>query len=115
MKTIVILSFILFPFIIYSQEAKPKKVEKTIHVEGVCNMCKERIEKAAYVKGVKYAEWDKEKKELNLVYSPQKTDITKIQKSIAEAGHKTKDVPANKEAYDKLPACCKYDDGVKTH
>ena len=115
MNKIILFAFLIISGSVYSQEKQKKKVETKIHVKGVCEMCKERIEEAAYIKGVKYAEWDKEKKELMIVYSPQKTDLKKIQKSIAEAGHATKDVPADKEAYKKLPDCCKYADGVETH
>lgn len=115
MKKILLFTLIIITGTVFSQEKEKKKVETKIHVEGVCKMCKERIEDAAYIKGVKFAEWDKEKKELMLVYSPQITDLKKIQKSIAKAGHASKDIPADKEAYKKLPDCCKYADGVETH
>jgi len=78
-------------------------------------MCKERIENAALIKGVKFAEWDKETKLIKVVFKPDKTDALKIHKSIAAAGHDTEKEKAEDEAYKKLPACCAYRDGVKTH
>lgn len=85
-----------------------KTVETTFKVEGVCGQCKTRIENAAYIKGVKFAVWDKETKVITVAYRPAKTTIETIQKSIAKAGHDTEDLKANEESYHNLPACCSY-------
>ena len=74
-------------------------------------MCKKRIEDAAYVKGVKRADWDKENSTLTVVYKPSKTSGEEIQQNIARAGHSTAAIAAADEDYKKLPACCHY----KTH
>lgn len=90
------------------EKSKNKKCE--IDVRGNCEMCKKRIEKAAYsVKGVKMANWDVEKEVLSLVINEEKTDLMTVQKKIAAAGHTTKEVVVKQEVYNNLHACCKYD------
>ena len=90
-------------------------VTTEFQVRGVCDQCKTRIENAAYIKGVKYCEWNKETGMIRVIYNPEKVELQKIHESIASVGHSTDRVPASKEAYDKLPKCCAYDDGVHTH
>jgi len=106
---------LMLPVNVFAQE-KQKKIETSeFEVQGVCGMCKERIENAALIKGVKLAEWDKESGMLKVVYQPAKLDLLDIHKSVAKAGHETKKVKANMDAYEKLPACCKYNDGSEKH
>ncbi len=79
-----------------------------IKVNGVCKMCKVKIEKAAKsVKGVKTAEWNAETKELTLDYNEKLTDINKISEAVANIGYDAGEIKANQEARQKLPACCK--------
>jgi len=55
-KVVLILVLGFFTVCTFAQE-KNKKL--TMEVDGKCDMCKTRIEKAALgVKGVKYAMWD---------------------------------------------------------
>ena len=78
-------------------------------VKGSCEMCKDRIEKAAKsVENVTFASWDMEKQELHLNFDPDKTSIETISKAIAAAGHDTDKDKAPDEVYNALPACCKY-------
>ena len=78
-------------------------------VKGSCDMCKERIEKAAKgVNGVLSAHWDKDTQMIHLQYEPQKTSPKAISKAIAKVGHDTDMDKADKAVYDKLPACCHY-------
>lgn len=84
-------------------------------VEGVCGMCKDRIENGALIKGVKKAEWDKETEMLTVIYNPDKVELIDIHKAIAELGHNTDKVKAEETAYNKLPTCCQYDDGAHKH
>lgn len=86
----------------------------TIRVEGVCGMCKERIENAAYIKGVKKATWDKESKMLTIIYNPKKVTLQKIEKSIAAAGHDTANIKATERAYLMVHKCCRYRE-LETH
>ena len=80
-----------------------------LNVKGSCEMCKDRIEKAAKeVEGVSFASWEIEKEVLHLNYDPKKTSADAVAKTIAKAGHDTDKYKADKATYDALPACCKY-------
>ena len=108
MKKIILAVALLVGTVTFAQN---KNAKATIEVDGVCNMCKERIEKAAIkAKGVKIANWDVNTHELNLIFDERKTSLKGIQQSIAEAGHDTKEIKATDEAYLKLHACCYYRD-----
>ncbi|MFW5761280.1 MAG: heavy-metal-associated domain-containing protein [Cyclobacteriaceae bacterium] len=108
---------IVFATTAYAQEKPRKKIEEIVFkADGVCNMCKSRIEDAAiYTPGVKFAEWNKETQMLKIAFKTAKVDEATIHKNVAAAGHDTAEEKAPKEAYDKLPGCCKYRDGVKVH
>lgn len=80
----------------------------TVWVDGVCGMCQDRIENAAYIKGVKKADWDKETKTLTVVFNPKKVSLSDIEKSIAAAGHDTANFTADESAYQKVHSCCRY-------
>ena len=45
----------------------------TLEVDGLCGMCEERIENAAYIKGVKKADWSQETHLLELVHHAEHT------------------------------------------
>lgn len=78
-------------------------------VNGACDMCKDRIEKAALsVSGVQSAHWDKEKQMVHLNFDSGKTSEDAIRKAIAKAGHDTDKYKAADSVYNQLPACCKY-------
>jgi copper chaperone CopZ len=82
----------------------------SFRVSGKCSMCETRIENAAFsVKGVEYAQWDKESGMIEVGYDATKADLDKIQKAIATAGHDTELYAANDKVYQKLPGCCKYE------
>jgi len=101
-----------------SSYAQNKNAKATIEVDGVCLMCKERIEKASIkTKGVKSAVWNVKTHELNLIYDERKTDLNTIQEGIAAAGHDTKEIIATEEAYATVHPCCKYreDDVQEDH
>ncbi|HLV52114.1 MAG TPA: heavy-metal-associated domain-containing protein [Flavobacterium sp.] len=93
-----------------AQEKKSKNAKVDVEVKGNCDMCKKRIEKAAFgVKGVKSADWNAENQKLYLILDENKTDALKVQKAVAEAGHDTKEVKASQDDYEGLHFCCKYD------
>lgn len=116
MKTILsVIAITLFTFNSYSQEKSAKIDTIKFEVKGVCNMCKERIENAALIKGVKWAEWDKATDTLTVIYRTDKVEILNVHKSIAEVGHTTDKVECNMDAYNKLPACCAYMGDVEKH
>ena len=101
---------------VHGQADDKKNVsEARFKVAGVCNMCKDRIENAALIKGVKFAEWTADSLVLHVVFSPKKVTIDEIHHAVAEMGHDTDRVKASGEAYEKLPDCCAYRDGVEVH
>ncbi|WP_438962318.1 heavy-metal-associated domain-containing protein [Nonlabens sp.] len=80
-----------------------------LYVNGMCGMCKARIEKATTaITGVASAVWDVDTKMLSVKYDPNKTSESAIEKAAAQVGHDTKGTRATDEAYDNLHACCKY-------
>ena len=108
MKKLVILVLLLTGTFAFSQN---KNTRASLEVDGVCGMCKDRIEKACIkTKGVKSAVWNVETHELKLVYNAAKTDLVTIQKGINAVGHDTKEMKASDEAYSTVHACCKYRD-----
>ena len=84
------------------------KTEK-IEVKGNCGMCEKRIEKAALaVEGVSKADWNKETKQLELVFDDTKTSLDKVEIAIAKVGHDTPKHIASVAVYKELPECCLY-------
>lgn len=82
-----------------------------LNVDGLCEMCKQRIETVAKnVKGVTVADWNIEKKVLHVNFDPNVTNIDAISKAIADSGYDTDKYKASQTAYDALPSCCKYRD-----
>ena len=89
--------------------AQEKNKKLSMEVDGKCDMCKMRIEKAALgVKGVKYALWDIPTHQLSLIIDERKTDPMKIKTALVEVGHDTKELKATDEAYANVHPCCKY-------
>ena len=84
-------------------------------VYGVCDMCKERIENSLNVVGVKSANWDKESGIVNIMYHSKKLKEDDLHKLISSVGYRTEKMAANKKAYEALPECCRYDDGIEKH
>ncbi len=79
-------------------------------VRGNCGMCKSTIEKAANsVEGVTSANWDVDKKKIDVSFDDTKTDVMAIHKAIAASGYDTEKVAGSEEAYKDLPGCCQYD------
>ncbi|MFD1063239.1 heavy-metal-associated domain-containing protein [Winogradskyella litorisediminis] len=112
MKKIITLIALFISIIAFSQN---KNAKQTIEVDGVCMMCKDRIEKAAIrTKGVKSAIWNVKTHELKLIFDERKTNVETISKKLAQVGHDTKAVKATEEAYNSVHPCCRYrDEDVK--
>jgi len=80
-----------------------------IKVSGLCEMCKDRIEKTSLsVKGVTYALWDMKNTTLNIEFDPMQTSAVKIAKAVADAGHDNEFFKAPDSVYNALPECCLY-------
>lgn len=109
MKKLVVIICLMFVGI--STQAQKKNAKVSIEVDGVCMMCKKRIEKAALnTKGVKFAIWDLKTHMLSLIIDERKTSTKTIQKNIAAVGHDTKGIKATDHAYNSVDPCCKYRD-----
>jgi hypothetical protein len=109
MKTIIILFIgIIFSLKIQSQTTV---TTSTISVKGNCGECKERIENAADIKGVKTSTWNDKTKILTVMFDSKKVRLSQIEESIAKAGHTTANKVADAKSYKKLPTCCKYEQG----
>lgn len=114
-KIILVIGVLLLTF---SVSAQKKNAKVHFEVAGVCGMCKDRIEKASLMtKGVKYANWNVQTHQLSLIIDERKTTLIKIKENIAAVGHESKEVECSIDAYNGLPACCKYKDEevVKNH
>ena len=115
-KIIFILSLVFIGFSMQSQEVKKKKNAKVaFEVDGICGMCKKRIETAALkTKGVKFALWSPKTHQLNLIMDERKVEVGIVQQNIANVGHdvilKDKKITASLEAYNSVHPCCKYRD-----
>ncbi|WP_299337203.1 heavy-metal-associated domain-containing protein [uncultured Psychroserpens sp.] len=108
MKRIIIILMLLVATATFAQN---KNAKASMEVDGVCLMCKERIEKAAIrTKGVKSAIWNVKTHELKLIFDERKTNLETISKKIASVGHDTKTIKATEEAYNSVHPCCKYRD-----
>ena len=112
MKNIII-TFVLVTFLGFSAQAQTKKnknLKYTTEVNGNCEQCKKRIEKAAYgVPGVKTANWDISSHQLTVILNEEKSSPADLNKAIAKVGHDTKEVKAAQTDYDNLHSCCKYE------
>ncbi|WP_432671970.1 heavy-metal-associated domain-containing protein [Flavobacterium sp. SM2513] len=109
-KILFVLLISIMGFSTQAQEKKDKNAKREIAVKGNCEMCKKRIEKAAYsVKGVKSAVWTPESQELVVLLNEQKSTTEAIEKAVVKAGHDTKHETASNVDYEKLHECCKYD------
>jgi copper chaperone CopZ len=114
-KIIFILSIMLVGFTAQSQKVEQNKNAKvSCEVDGVCGMCKKRIETAALkTKGVKFAVWSIKTHKLNLIIDERKTDLAQVQQNILKVGHdiilnEDKKLEAKLEAYNSVDPCCKY-------
>lgn len=110
MKKILIIALMLTGTLTFAQN---KNAKASMEVDGICGMCKARIEKACLnTKGVKFATWSIETHELKLIFDERKTNTEIIKNQVLTAGHDVKDEKATDEAYAAVHACCKYRDEV---
>lgn len=92
------------------QEKKNKNAKYTTEINGNCEQCQKRIQKAAFsVAGVKSASWDVGTHQLSLIINEEKCSLADVKKAIAKVGHDTDSVKSTKEDYDNLHSCCQYE------
>lgn len=117
MKKFILIAIISFFGIQAQGQNTQKSVVKgkyDIEVKGNCDMCKKRIEKAAYsVSGVRSAEWHADDQTLHVYLNDKKASPELVQAAIAKQGHDTKynnkEIKATKEQYESLHGCCLYE------
>ena len=89
-----------------SQSDKIKKIK--FQVNGVCEMCKNRIETALDVKGIRLADWNIKTKFCRVKFNSEVISENKIHQLIAKLGHDTSKCKATDEDYNNLYYCCHY-------
>jgi copper chaperone CopZ len=90
-------------------QSKPQKFQTVIiQTSAECGDCEKRIEESFnYTKGVKFAELDLTTMKVTVKYNTTLLTIEQLKKQLSDLGYQADDLPANQEAYEKLPACCK--------
>jgi mercuric ion binding protein len=114
-KLIFLFSIFLIGFCAQAQDIKEEKKNKNarvaFEVDGICGMCKKRIETAALkTKGVKFATWDVKTHQINIILDERKTSLKTIKENITNVGHDVKGLKASDKAYESVHPCCKYRD-----
>ena len=107
MKSFKILSLLLVAFS-FQAMAQKELITVEINVDGVCGMCKTRIENALDVKGVKMANWTASTHTCKIVYREDKISEEEIHQLLNAAGHDTEKSIASDEEYAGVHGCCKY-------
>lgn len=85
-------------------------VETSFWVAGTCNSCKNRIETALDMKGIKYANYDVATHTLTVAYKSKKVTEDQIHAALHAIGHDTSKGKCSDEQYGKISDCCKYRD-----
>jgi mercuric ion binding protein len=111
MKNMILGIMLLFvAFSTQAQEKKSKNAKYTFSVNGNCEMCQKRIQKAAFsVAGVKTAMWNIETHDMTIIINEEKCSLIDVKKAIANVGHDTEEVKTTQEIYDSLHGCCQYE------
>lgn len=111
MKNVILAIVVLFVTgLSQAQEKKNKNAKYEFEVNGHCEQCQKRIEKAAFsVPGVKSAVWSAEDHILKLIINEEKCSVLDVKKAVAKAGHDAAEVKADATVYENLPGCCQYD------
>jgi outer membrane receptor protein involved in Fe transport len=104
LRKILIFSVLFIGSFISAQNTKTK-----VWVNGNCESCKARIEKASKNSGATGANWNSETKMLDLEFDVTKTSLDRILKRIAQVGHDNEKYTAPDKVYKSLPACCLYE------
>ena len=111
MKNIVLGMMLLFVALsTQAQDKKSKNAKYEFEVNGNCEQCQKRIQKAAFsVPGVKSAEWNIDDHMLHVIINEEKSSLLDVKNAVAKIGHDTEEVKATDEVYAKLHSCCKYE------
>jgi copper chaperone CopZ len=102
--------FLMALFSAIGLSGQSKFTTTSIEVDGLCGMCEKRIENAAYIQGVKKADWSQETHKLDLIYISSKVTQADIIAAINEVGHDVESHPATDEQYANIHGCCRFRD-----
>jgi copper chaperone CopZ len=114
MKKILLLSIVVAGLsAVSSAQTKPVQTAKIKTPNALCAECKTRIE--MYLRrydGLVFLDVNYRKGETTVKYLTDRIDIEQIKTAISNIGYDADDVPANEEAYKRLPKSCKkFEDG----
>lgn len=84
-------------------------MEAEVHVWGVCDIAKLKIDSAAKLNGVEEANWNRTTRLLTLKFDSTKVSLDNILKNVAIAGFDNERYFADDYAYEQLPDSCKYE------
>ena len=115
MRSIISIVVLLFISVSSFSQANPAVKTFQFKIFGNCEMCKERIEEAAKIKGVQSANWSIETKILTIKIDTDLVKLSKIENRIVEAGHDLENKTADDKTYNSLPECCLYRKKTETH
>jgi copper chaperone CopZ len=107
MKKLILVLMLGFAVGANAQQKKPITV--TINTPTVqCDMCKNKIEDyLKYEEGLTKVVVNPKQKKTIVTYLTDRTNLENIKTAIANVGYDAEEIKAAKDAYDKLPACCK--------
>jgi outer membrane receptor for ferrienterochelin and colicins len=103
-----LLSLLFFNVVPVSAQSNDTTI--VFRVEGVCGQCKQRIQKALKIKGVRTSSWSSVTKLATVTYNPAVISVDKLHEAVAAVGHDTERKKAKTEVYKALPDCCLYRD-----
>jgi len=93
---------------ISQEKTNPKTKVVKFKTSAICGSCKDRIEESLnYTKGIVYAELDLETKVIEVKYKTKNLNAEKVKYLVSQVGYDAGETPRNKEAFNKLPKCCK--------
>lgn len=98
----------VFLFLVTSLSAQ-KGSDSTLDIRTstVCDMCEKTIEtELIYEKGVRAVDVDLSASTIHVTYDARRTDPAHIRAAVSKLGYQADDVPADPEAFKRLPACC---------
>ena len=96
-------------FAVGANAQQKKIITVTINTPSVqCDMCKNKIEDyLKYEDGVTKVVVNPKQKKTVVTYLTDRTNLNNIKTAIANVGYDAEEIKAAKDAYDKLPSCCK--------
>ena len=110
MKKIILFAILLGFTALAQSQTKNKNAKHTFEVNGNCDQCQKRIQKAAFsVTGVKMAMWDIETHQITVLINEEKCELLAVKQAIANVGHDSDEVKAPDEVYKNLHGCCLYE------